>query len=158
MAQQNYSTFHTLMQRIGSSRPGAWFYARTLHHLDRVFLKLTGGRTMMTSILSGLPVVLLTTLGAKSGLPRTIPLLCIRDERDPRRFALVGSNFGQRHHPAWYFNLKANPHATCSIQGQAGKYLAHEAEGEEYDRFWQRAMQTYMGFPLYKQRAARVRS
>src|SRR5262245_11142078 len=109
MNRKRYSFFHLLVQKIGSSRFGAWFYARTLHHFDRVAFKLSGGRATLTSALAGLPVVLLTTTGAKSGLPRTFPLLCIRDERSPSTFALVASNWGQTHYPAWYFNLKANP-------------------------------------------------
>ena len=157
MTEHRYSLFHSLMQKIASSRPGAWFYSRTLHHFDRVFLKLSGGRTTMTSIGTGLPVVILTSVGAKSKLPRTLPLLCIRDERSPDTFAIVASNWGQHHYPAWYFNLKANPRATCSIRGQAGEYVAHEATGEEYEKLWQCATDTYAGFPLYKQRAAERR-
>jgi deazaflavin-dependent oxidoreductase (nitroreductase family) len=153
MAQDRYSTFHVAMQRLASSRPGAWFLSRTQHHFDRVLLKLTNNRATLTSIVAGLPVVMLTCTGAKSGLPRTVPLACIRDVSEPDRFAFIASNWGQRHHPAWYHNLKANPRATCSIAGQAGDYIAHEAEGVEYDRFWQAATNTYIGFPLYRQRA-----
>jgi deazaflavin-dependent oxidoreductase (nitroreductase family) len=152
MNRRRYSFFHVLVQKIASSRPGAWFYARILHHFDRVAFKLSGGRATVTSALAGLPVVLVTTTGAKSGLPRTLPLLCIRDERNPNTFALVASNWGQTHYPAWYLNLKANSHATCSIRGQAGAYVAREASGDEYERFWQYAAETYLGYPLYRQR------
>src|SRR5262245_46345880 len=88
MNRKRYSFFHVLVQKIDSSRFGAWFYARTLHHFDHVAFKLSGGRATLTSALAGLAVVLLTTTGAKSGLPRTLPLLCIRDERSPSTFAL----------------------------------------------------------------------
>jgi deazaflavin-dependent oxidoreductase (nitroreductase family) len=157
MNQRRYSFFQGLVQKIGSSRFGAWFYARTLHHFDRVAFKLTGGRATLTSALAGLPVVLLTTTGVKSGLPRTLPLLCIRDERNPTTFALVASNWGQPHYPAWYFNLKANPRAIGSIRGQTATYVAHEASGEEYERFWQCAANTYLGFAVYKQRVGERR-
>jgi F420H(2)-dependent quinone reductase len=89
MNKNRYSFFHAFVQTVASSRPGAWFYARSLHYFDRVFFKLSGGRATMTGALAGLPVVILTTTGAKSGLPRTLPLLCIRDERNPATFALV---------------------------------------------------------------------
>ena len=69
----------------------------------------------------------------------------------------MASNFGQQHYPAWYFNLKANPLATCTLRGQAGEYLAHEAEGAEYDHYWQLAQAAYAGFPLYKERASHRR-
>jgi len=109
MGRQKYSLFHTWMQKIAASRLGAWFFSRTLHHFDRICLKLTGGRLTLANLLSGLPVVVVTTTGSKSGLPRTLPLLYISDQPDSRRFAIVASNWGQRHYPAWYFNLKANP-------------------------------------------------
>lgn len=153
MAKRHYSLFHSLMQKFASSRPGAWFFARALHHLDRIFLKLSNGRATLSSIFTGLPVVVLTTTGVKSGLPRTLPVLGIRDAGDPNLLAVIASNWGQDHHPAWYFNLKRNPIATCSIQGQVKTYTAHEACGEEYERFWHYAVDTYPGFPLYKQRA-----
>jgi deazaflavin-dependent oxidoreductase (nitroreductase family) len=157
MNQRRFSFFHGFVQKIASSRPGAWFFARTLHYFDRIVFKVSGGRATMTSALAGLPVVLLTTTGAKSGLPRTLPLLCIRDERNPHIFALVASNLGQRHYPAWYINLKVNPRAIGSIRGQAETYVAHEASGEEYERFWQCAANTYIGYPLYKQRVGERR-
>jgi deazaflavin-dependent oxidoreductase (nitroreductase family) len=155
MVKRRYSLFNSFIQKLASSRPGSWFFARTLHHMDGFFLKVSNGRMTMTHILSGLPMVILTTTGAKSGLPRTLPLACIRDTNDPGQFAVIASNWGQHHHPAWYFNLKANPRATGVIDGQAKKYLAHEANDDEYARFWQGAMEAYLGFPLYKQRAGK---
>lgn len=154
MSKQQYSGFHSFMQKIAASQPGSWFFARTEHHLDRITLKLTNGRTTLTSILSGLPVVMLSTTGAKSGLTRTVPLLCIRDSSNPNVLALIASNFGQQHNPAWYYNLKANDHATCTINGQAKEYLAHEVVEEEYDKFWQHAMDMYVGYSGYKLRAS----
>ncbi|RRR75004.1 MAG: nitroreductase family deazaflavin-dependent oxidoreductase [Candidatus Viridilinea halotolerans] len=152
MSQKKYTPFRALMQRIAASPLGAWYYARTMHWSDGIFLRLSGGRMTLTSLFTGLPVVIVTTTGAKSGLARTIPLLCIRDERDPATFALIATNWGQKRHPAWYFNLKANPRATCAIAGKTGEYVAHEAVEEEYARFWQYAADTYVGYPLYKER------
>lgn len=152
MTKKEYPLLHTMMQKFGSSRPGAWFFARTLHHFDRVLLKLTNNKTTLTSILSGLPVVILTCKGAKSGQLRSLPLLCIQESSGAGKFALVASNWGQQQHPAWYYNLKANPQAKCDIKGQVGDYLAYEASGNEYDSFWQAAMDTYMGFPHYQKR------
>ena len=155
MDKPRYSFFHSLMQRIASSALGAWLLSRTLHQADGIFLKVSKGRTTLSSILTGLSVVVLTTTGAKSGLPRTLPLLCIRDTDNPDQFAIIASNWGQHRHPSWYFNLKAIPRATCSLGGNARAYLAHEAVGDEYERFWQYAVKTYLGYPLYKQRAGK---
>ncbi len=157
MTTLRYSLFNAFAQKIAASGPGSWFFARTMHHFDRAFFRLSGGRTTMTSIFTGLPVVILTTLGAKSKLPRTLPVLCIPDDRTPDTFVIVASNWGQHHYPAWYFNLKANPRATCSIRGKAGEYMAREATGEEYEKLWQGAKDIYAGFPLYKQRASERR-
>lgn len=157
MSKKIYSPLQRLMQKIASSRPGGWLSSVTMRSLDHQLLKLTGGRSTLTGLATGLPVVILTTTGARSGLPRTLPLLYIRDEQDPTKFALIASNWGQSHHPAWYFNLKANPRAACSIDRQIREYIAHEAVGEEYERFWQYAEETYLGYPLYQQRAGERR-
>lgn len=142
-----------LIQRIASSAIGAWILSRTLHHFDRVLLALTHDRTTLTGVLTGLPVVILVTIGAKSGLPRSTPLLYIKNANDQNSFAVVASNWGQRHFPAWYFNLIAHPRSICSIRGHSSEYIAHEAEGGEYERYWQSAANTYLGYPLYKNRA-----
>ncbi|MBL4783519.1 MAG: nitroreductase family deazaflavin-dependent oxidoreductase [Porticoccaceae bacterium] len=152
MPPKKLSAFHQFMHKIASSSAGAWFMARTQHHLDRIVFKLSGGRTTMAAILTGLSVVVLSAKGAKSGVVRAIPLLCIEDEAEPGIFAIVASNFGQGHNPAWYYNLKANPQASCNLRGLRQDYIATEAEGDEYQRYWGYALDTYMGFPHYKSR------
>ncbi len=158
MRKRQYSIFHTYIQDYAASSSGAEYLSRNLHHFDKFFLKMTKGRTTLTSILTGLPVVVLTTKGAKSGQPRISPVLYISDTSDPTKFAVIASNWGQDHHPAWYYNLKAEPSATVSINGQVNKCIAHEAEGEEYARFWQSALDTFTGFPLYKRLAGERRT
>lgn len=153
MTEKNYSFIQASLQKIGSSTPGSWIFSKIQPHIDRVLFRLTNGKTNLTSILSGLPVVLLTSMGAKSGLPRTTPLLGIRDQSGTNKIALIASNYGQRHHPAWYYNLKANPQVTCSIDGKARNYISYQAEGEEYAGFWQAAMELYLGFSQYQERA-----
>ena len=139
---------------LAASRPGSWVFARILHHIDPLVFKLTGGRATLSSFLGGLPVVLLTTVGRKSGKRRIVPLLGTRDPDNPGRLALVASNWGQRHNPGWYYNLKAHPQAICTVDGRTSEYVAHEVEGEEYERFWRLAEAAYPGFPRYKERAA----
>ena len=153
MDKPRYSFFHSLMQKIASSAWGSRLLSRTLHQADGIFLKASKGRMTLSSILTGLRVVVLTTTGAKSGLPRSVPLLCIRASDNSDQLAVIASNWGQGHHPAWYFNLKASPHATCSLGGNLRTYMAHEASGDEYEKYWNCAEETYIGYPLYKQRA-----
>lgn len=155
MSRPNRSFLHTLMQRVGASRPGAWFASRALHSLDHLAFKATGGRATLGNLFGGVPVALVTTTGARSGLKRTLPLLYIRDRRGSEAMALIASNWGQQKHPAWYFNLKANPRVLCSISGNVREYVAHEARGQEYDRFWEYATETYLGYPVYRERAGK---
>ena len=152
MKSKKYSFLHTIVQTVAASKLGARISSRVLHHVDRFFFQASGQRATFSSLIAGVPVVILTSKGAKSGLFRSVPLLCIRDENDPTSFALIATNWGQKSYPAWYYNLKANPEAVCSIDGNSGHYLAHEAQGEEYERFWQYAASTYFGYPLYKKR------
>lgn len=141
--------FHRLVQLVSSSQPGAWFFARAAHHLDRPVLRLTGNRAALSSLLAGIPVFTLTTTGAKTGRPRSVPLLGVR-EGDT--VALFASNFGQARYPAWYYNLRQHPEATLSFDGQTRLYVAREAEGEERAAYWRRAVEIYPGYALYEQR------
>jgi deazaflavin-dependent oxidoreductase (nitroreductase family) len=138
------------LQFIPKSKLGTWCSARTLHHFDRPVLRLTHGRYSMTALMSGLPVVAVTTIGAKSGQPRSLPLIAIPDGEN---IILIASNFGQHHQPAWYYNLRAHPEEQLTYEGKTVNYLAHETAGAERDRCWQRAVALYSGYALYKERA-----
>ena len=113
-----------LVRRSGAWPPMSWLYARTLHHLDRWVYRGTRERTTFVSLVTGLPVVLLTTTGAKSGRRHTLPLVAIPNED---RLIVIASNYGQRRNPAWYHNLKANPSATATLDGVARVMTARES-------------------------------
>ncbi|RCK74699.1 MAG: hypothetical protein ANABAC_1416 [Anaerolineae bacterium] len=146
------STGIRLLRRLSSLSIVASLLARSLPHLDRGWFRLSGGKQTLTSLLADLPVVMVTTIGARSGQPRTTPLLPIVDPAQPNTIALIATNFGQERYPAWYFNLRKNPLATCLINGEQKPYLAREASGEEYERYWQLAENTFFGYRLYRQR------
>jgi deazaflavin-dependent oxidoreductase (nitroreductase family) len=133
-------------------RPISWFYARTLHHIDRVVYRATRGRATFTSWSSGLPVVMLTTTGAKSGREQTLPLLGI-----PNGDALVviASNYGQRKNPGWYHNLRARPRARIAFEGRQREMVARELEGAERERWYERGIEIYPGWTEYRKRAPR---
>ena len=139
------------LQFIPKSKWGSWLFARTLHHFDRPVLRLTGGRHSLTSAMSGLPVVIVTTIGAKSSQPRNLPLVAVPDGEN---VILIASNFGQKHHPAWYYNLRAHPEVQLTYEGKTVNYFARETDGAERERCWQRAVELYAGYANYKQRAA----
>jgi hypothetical protein len=66
-------------QAIPASRLGAWLFSGTLHHIDRMPHRLSGGRLSVPGVVTGLPVVMLTTRGARSGEARTVPVVGMRD-------------------------------------------------------------------------------
>ena len=111
--------------------------------------RLSDGRWTAAGLLIGLPVVQLTSLGAKSGQPRTVPLLAI-----PRgdELILVASNWGGQRNPGWYYNLRQNPLVTVCKDGKTRAYLAREAEGAERDALWQEAVAVYGGYEAYRAR------
>ncbi|TMC56402.1 MAG: DUF385 domain-containing protein, partial [Chloroflexi bacterium] len=67
------------LQRIAAITPISWLLARTLHYLDRPLLRLSRGRLSLAGLITGLPVIMLTTTGSKTGQPRTTPLAGIVD-------------------------------------------------------------------------------
>jgi deazaflavin-dependent oxidoreductase (nitroreductase family) len=103
-----------VLRRFAASGPGSWLFARIMHRIDRPFHRLTRGRCTSASFVSGLPVVMLTTTGAKTGQPRTVPVLGIPVQGS---VAIIASNFGQHRHPAWYHNLRADPGAEVAVDG-----------------------------------------
>lgn len=143
--------WHKIIKKIAASPFGSWLLADHLHRIDRPVLRLTKGRTTLTSLLAGLPVVVLTTTGAKSGQPRTLPLAAMRDGS---RLVLIASAFGKPQNPGWYHNLKAHPAARVQINGSSYPCMAREAQGEERVRYWEEAVAMYPGFSRYADKAS----
>lgn len=139
-----------LLRRFAASGAGSWLFARVLHHIDRPVFRLTGGRHTFASLLSGLPVVMLTTTGAVSGRPRTVPVLGLPTEQG---LVVVASNYGRSQHPAWYHNLRAEPAAAIGVPGGTTRVRAVEAEGDKRARIWQQGLLIYPGFSAYERRA-----
>ncbi|MEU0565758.1 nitroreductase family deazaflavin-dependent oxidoreductase [Nonomuraea sp. NPDC005983] len=81
----------------------------------------------------GLPLLLITTKGAKSGEDRVSPLSYINDDA---RLVIAATNVGRGKHPGWYYNLLANPDLTVEIGTDTYEATAAEVDGEERDRLW----------------------
>lgn len=139
------------LRRFAASGPGAWLFARVLHRIDGPVHRLTRGRHTFASLVSGIPVVMLTTTGARSGQRRTTPVLGIPSEG---ALAIIASNFGQSRHPAWYHNLRAHPDAEVMVDGTRRRVHAVEAQGELRARIWEQGLRVYPGFGQYERRAA----
>jgi len=135
--------------KFTSSLIGARIASRILHPLDKAILKFTDNKNSLTSILSGIPVIVLTTTGARSEEPRTLPLLGV--VKNDNVF-LIATNWGRAHHPSWYYNLRANPEAQLSIGKDTGPYIARDATDAEREKFWTEAVKMYPGYAEYKKR------
>jgi deazaflavin-dependent oxidoreductase (nitroreductase family) len=113
--------------------------------------RLSGGR-IGGRFLRGAPVMLLTTMGRKSGKPRTAPVLYLRDGEN---VVVVASKGGMRHHPLWYQNLEANPEVEIEIGGSRTKMMARRANDNEKSALWPKLVEMYRDFEDYQARTDR---
>ena len=101
----------------------------------------------------GAPMVLITTTGAKSGQPRTAPLVYLKDGD---RVVIIASKAGAPTNPDWYYNLKANPDVTVEIGGDKYEAVAEEVTGDERDRLYAAQVAVMPGFQEYSDKTTRV--
>jgi deazaflavin-dependent oxidoreductase (nitroreductase family) len=114
--------------------------------------KLTRGRYGLPD-LGGLPNLLLTVPGRKTGQPRSTPLLCA-----PRgdRFLIAGSNWGQPKEPMWVRNLEAAMAGELRYKGRTRPFTARCLEGDERAAAWEELNRTWPNYRLYEQRTERT--
>ena len=143
--------FHRMVRRSGAVRPMARLYGVIQQPLDRLVYRLSGGATTASSWLAGVEITMLTTTGARSGCPRTLPVLGLPDGEDT---ILIASNFGRRANPAWYHNLRANPRATLVLDGVSREVVARVLDGSERERCYRRGEEVFPGFIHYRRWAA----
>jgi deazaflavin-dependent oxidoreductase (nitroreductase family) len=136
---------------IAMSKVGIACLSKTGHVLDRGLLALSGGRFTLFGLFGGALVVTVGMRGAKSGLPRSLPLVAIPQGQD---LLLIASNWGQARNPGWYYNLRANPCATITYRGQSEEYTVRELKGAEREQAFALAYTVYRGYRLYRQTAA----
>jgi deazaflavin-dependent oxidoreductase (nitroreductase family) len=115
---------------------------RTMVPLDRRVVARTKGRFSLFGPTS-MPELLLTSTGRKSGQPRTTVLSYLHDGD---RLLVLGSNFGQHHHPAWSSNLVATPDASVAMVGQDIPVTATLLTGDDRDT----ALQRFLVYPMYR--------
>jgi deazaflavin-dependent oxidoreductase (nitroreductase family) len=97
-------------------------------------------------------VLLLTTVGRRSGRPRTAPVVYLAEGE---RLLVIGSNAGHEKAPAWSLNLEANPVAEVELGAERRNVLARVAEGEERAELWRKVNEMYSGFDDYSARTTR---
>lgn len=101
---------------------------------------------------TGLPIVVATTRGARSGKIRKVPLMRVEHEG---RYAAVASNGGTPTHPVWYFNVMADPHVKLQDGAVRRDMTAREVTGDEKAEWWQRAVAAYPPYAEYQEKADR---
>jgi deazaflavin-dependent oxidoreductase (nitroreductase family) len=145
------NAFQKLLHQFFMRRFVTAFFAPWIHLLDRAILKLTKGKYSASQIL-GWNIIQLTTIGAKTNRPRTMPLVGLFEGE---KIALIASSLGREHNPGWYYNLKRNPECEVRYRGRSKNYVARETDGQEREKYWQLALTYYAGYDQYKARAGR---
>lgn len=110
----------------------------------------TGGADANT--LRGVPIIVVTSVGAKSGKLRKTPLMRIEHEGE---YAIVASMGGAPQHPTWYHNVKKNPHVELQDGTEKMDYTAREVTGEEKAAWWKRAVAVWPDYAEYQERTDR---
>ena len=113
--------------------------------------RLSRGRTTFSALASGLPIVMLTTTGARTGQRRTLPVLALPDDD---HLMLIASNYGRPSNPGWYYNLRAQPYVTIIWRGSSVEMHARELTGDERQRYLDRGIDAYPWWEQYHRRAA----
>jgi F420H(2)-dependent quinone reductase len=100
----------------------------------------------------GMPVIILTTRGAKTGKIRKTPLMRVENEG---RYAVVASLGGAPKHPVWYYNVKANPHVELQDGPVKQDMIAREVTGDEKAKWWEVAVDAYPDYADYQRKTDR---
>jgi F420H(2)-dependent quinone reductase len=120
-------------------RAAVWLYRRS------------GGRVGGT--MRGVPLLLLTTTGRRSGRPWTVPVMY---QTDGDGWVVVASNSGSDRHPSWWLNLRSNPDASIQIGRERHRVGATEATGAERDRLWRLMVGAFSGYEQYTTKTSRI--
>ena len=103
--------------------------------------------------LRGMPVIVLTSVGAKTGQLRKTALMRVEHEGE---YAVVGSLGGAPKHPVWVHNLRKEPHVELQDGPEKHDYLARELSGAERELWWERSVAAYPDYANYQKKTERV--
>jgi len=139
------------VQRFVQTRLGTAVFSKVLRTLDLLVHRLSGGRRTFAGIFGGVPIIMLTTTGARSGLPRTNPVIGIPHSDD---LAVLGANYGLGVVPSWVYNVRADTDAELTYRDHTTKVSAREVTGEEAEAVFEAAYLIYPGYAGYRKRFA----
>jgi F420H(2)-dependent quinone reductase len=133
-----------------ASSPFWWFWER-FTDVHTITYKLSGGR--VGGSFGKAPIVLIESVGRKSGKQRTHPLIC---QADGENLVVVASKGGIDRHPAWYLNLRASPETNAWWKGKKRRVRARDATDEERKRLWPLMVGVYPEYESYQRRTERT--
>ena len=123
---------------------------KTAMAMHEFWYRLSGG--VLGGKLMGVPCLLLTTTGRKSGRRRTTPLMYLADGDD---LVIVASFGGSPQHPVWFLNLRADPEAEVQVGREQRRVVAHVTDDDDRARLWPRRVEVYKSYADYQTRTTR---
>ena len=126
------------------------FFIKLFMAINAFLIRTTRGR--IGAQLGTQTILILNTIGRKSGQLRSIPIAYFFYEG---KYLVVESNWGKDNHADWYFNLKSQPQVSIEVRGKTIQVHARFAEGEEYDRFWEYVTKRHAPYLEYQKMTTR---
>ncbi len=123
---------------------------RLFTRLHVILYRISGGR--IGGNMSDVQILLLESVGRKTGKRRTTPLVYIRDGDN---YVVTASNGGEPHHPGWYYNLRSQPQTVIQVMDRRVPAEAEQAKPEERRRLWAELVKTNPRFDEYQRKTAR---
>ena len=142
--------------RVLTTTRGSAIHRRFIAPLDARLLHMTGGRVHLAK--GTIPLVLLRTTGARSGVDRDVPLAYFTDGND---VILIASNYGQAKHPSWYYNLLKTPNCQLFADGRSdsgGSFIACPTDGADHDRLFALGERYACNFTSYAEKTNGIRT
>jgi len=144
-------TYGDLVNRFSTTRMGSWIARQLAARVDPHLYRWSRGRFTSAGPPT-IPQLVLTTVGRKSGRPRSVQLGYLADGGD---YVVVASNFGQARHPAWSHNLLAEPRATVEVDGRTETVVAERLSDARKQAIWPRLVGVVPQFAVYVTRTDR---
>lgn len=142
----------TVVSAITRTSLWRWAAPRVMPPVESVLAAVTGGRVQISSLV--VPSLILTTIGAKSGLPRDTVLMYTADGHG--RAIVAGTNWANEKHPAWTYNLLAHPEGTITVRGRRYAVRASIIEGDARERVWRHLESQWPHYRDYERDSGRT--
>ena len=129
-----------------------WFIRNIASKVDPWLFKLSNGRLTSFGPVAAVPMLTLTSTGRHSGKPRSVQLVCVEHGKD---WLIVASAMGQEKHPAWRYNIEANPEVEVQIKGESFPATARVLDDAEKELVWSKICETLPQIRVYSKRTDR---